>query len=60
MTYRPYPTPNLPGWFYSLKSKGADFLGGLVAKMLPSAGGPGSIPTQGTRSHMLQLRVYMP
>ena len=25
----------------------------------PSAGGPGSIPGQGTRSHMLQLRVHM-
>ena len=24
----------------------------------PSAGGPGSIPGQGTRSHMLQLRVH--
>ncbi|TEA42215.1 hypothetical protein DBR06_SOUSAS6810144, partial [Sousa chinensis] len=26
----------------------------------PSAGGPGSIPGQGTRSDMLQLRVHMP
>ena len=26
----------------------------------PSAGDPGSIPDQGTRPHMLQLRVYMP
>jgi len=26
----------------------------------PSAGGPGLIPSQGTRSHMLQLRVHMP
>ena len=26
----------------------------------PSAGGPGSIPGQGTRSHILQLRVRMP
>ena len=26
----------------------------------PSAGGLGSIPGQGTRSHMLQLRVLMP
>ncbi|TEA36668.1 hypothetical protein DBR06_SOUSAS310070, partial [Sousa chinensis] len=25
----------------------------------PNAGGPGSIPGQGTRSHMLQLRVHM-
>ena len=26
----------------------------------PSAGGPGLIPGQGARSHMLQLRVHMP
>ena len=26
----------------------------------PNAGGPGAIPSQGTRSHMLQLRVLMP
>ena len=26
----------------------------------PNAGGPGSIPGQGTRSHMLQPRVHMP
>ena len=26
----------------------------------PNAGGPGSIPGQGTRSHMPQLRVRMP
>ena len=25
-----------------------------------NAGGPGSIPGQGTRCHMLQLRVHMP
>ena len=25
----------------------------------PNAGGPGSIPGQGTRSHRLQLRVLM-
>ena len=25
----------------------------------PNAGGPGSIPGQGTRAHMLQLRVGM-
>ena len=25
----------------------------------PNAGGPGLIPGQGTRSHMLQLRVHM-
>ncbi|TEA37571.1 hypothetical protein DBR06_SOUSAS14910017, partial [Sousa chinensis] len=26
----------------------------------PNAGDPGSIPGQGTRSHMLQLRLHMP
>ena len=26
----------------------------------PNAGGPGLIPGQGTRSHMLQLRIPMP
>ncbi|TEA22649.1 hypothetical protein DBR06_SOUSAS14710042, partial [Sousa chinensis] len=26
----------------------------------PNAGGPGAIPGQGTRSHMLQLRVHVP
>ena len=38
-----------------------DFPGGPVAKPPHSnAGGPGSTPGQGTRSHMLQLRVHMP
>ena len=27
---------------------------------VPSAAGPGSIPGQGTRSHTLQLRIWMP
>ena len=26
----------------------------------PNAGGPGSIPGEETRSHMLQLRIHMP
>ena len=26
----------------------------------PSTGGPGLVPGQGSRSHMLQLRVHMP
>ena len=35
--------------------------GGLVAKTACSnAGGWGTIPGQGTRSHVLQLRVQMP
>ena len=38
-----------------------DFPGSLVAKICtPKAGGPGSIPNQGNRFHMLQLRVHMP
>ena len=38
-----------------------DFPGGLVAKTPCSQqGGLGSIPGQGTRPHMLQLRVCMP
>ena len=44
----------------SLNSTG-DFPHGAVAKTLSSQGrGPGSIPGQETRSHMLQLRVHMP
>ena len=38
-----------------------DFPGGLRIKQLklqaPSAVGPGSIPGQGTRAHMLQLKI---
>ena len=43
-----------------------DLPGGLLTKnwepdlQAPNAGGPGSIPGQGTRSHMLQLRAPMP
>ena len=38
-----------------------DFPGGLVLRLhAPIAGGLGSIPDQGTRSHMLQLKVLMP
>ena len=38
-----------------------DLPGSPVVKTLPSnAVGPGSIPGQGTRSHMPQLRVHMP
>ena len=38
-----------------------DFPGGLVLRLhAPIAGGLGSVPDQGTRSHMLQLKVLMP
>ena len=42
-------------WLWDLPS-------GPVARRLraSNAGGPGSITLQGTRSHMLQLRVHMP
>ena len=37
-----------------------DFPGASVTRLhAPKVGGLGSIPGQGTRSHMLQLRVYM-
>ena len=43
-----------------LKSWGRDFSSGPVAKILHSqCRGPGFNPSQGTRSHMLQLRVCM-
>ena len=42
-------------------TKTGNFPGVPVAKTLCSQyRGPGSILGQGTRSHMLQLRVYMP
>ena len=38
----------------------ADFPGGPVAKLhAPNAGGLGSIPFQGTRSHVPEQRVHM-
>ena len=40
------------------KGKGNDFLGGPVVKNPPAnAGDTGSIPGQGTRSHMPQLKT---
>ena len=44
--------------FLLLKSSHRDFPGGPVAKLhAANAGGLGSIPGQGTRSRMLQLRI---
>ena len=41
------------GILFSLKKEGRDFPGGPVVKnLLYNAGGPGSIPGQGTRSCM--------
>ena len=31
-----------------------------LKRHVPNAGGPGLIPGQGTKSHLLQLRVHMP
>ena len=46
---------------YEYKDNPQDFPGGPVAKTLCSQGRAlGSIPGQGTRSHMLQLRPCMP
>ena len=42
------------------KSTHGDFPSGPVAVCAPNAGGPGSIPGQGTRSQVLKLRVCMP
>ena len=43
---------------YYLKSFHGDFLGGPVVKIWAStAGGPGWIPGQETRSHMIQLNI---
>ena len=40
---------------YRVKDDIGDFPGGLVRLQAPSAEGPGLIPSQETRSHMLQL-----
>ena len=46
--------------FNCRKPEGWHFPGGPVAKIPPSnVGGPGSIPDQRTRSHMLQRGVCM-
>ena len=46
---------NLPA--YKLRGHSGGFPRGPVANIpSPNAGGPGSIPGQGTRSHMLQLK----
>ena len=43
------------------RTKEGDFPGGPVAKTLRSqCRGPGLIPGQGTRSHLLQLRAHIP
>ena len=46
--------------FHCKRRRPWDFPGGPVARTpAPNAGGLGSIPGQGTGSHMPQLRVHM-
>ena len=40
-------------------SRGTSLVAQWIRLCAPNAGGPGSIPGQGTRSHMPQLRVGM-
>ena len=45
----------------TVNHQGLEFTDGPVVKILPSnTESVGSVPGQGTRSHMLQLRVLMP
>ena len=41
-------------------ASGDSLVGQWLRRRTPYAGGPGSIPGQGTRFHMLQLRIGMP
>ena len=61
------PTSNSQAWHLgklALELKSSAVGTSLVVQWLKfgvsNAGGPGSIPGQGTRSHMLQLSVHMP
>ena len=45
---------------YNEKKKGTPLVVQGLRLHAPTAGTPGSIPGQGTRSHMPQLRVYTP
>ena len=49
-------------WNYSAikKNEGTSLVAQWVGLRTPNAGGPGSTPGQGTRSHVPQLRVHMP
>ena len=44
----------------NLRSPGTSLVVQWLRLHTPNAGGQGSIPGQGTRSHMLQLRAHMP
>ena len=58
-------TERYPMWMHTQrdnhkdKGRGTSLLVQWLSLHAPNAGGPGSIPSQGTRSHMLQLRVHM-
>ena len=46
---------------FPIKTALGDLLGGLAVKTsVTNTADPGPIPSQGTRSHMLQLRVHTP
>ena len=48
-------------YIFKQKQHGGDFPGAPVVRLCaPSAGGLGSLPGQGTRSHLRQLRVCRP
>ena len=47
------------GWKTDLKALGTSLVVQWLRLWAPNAGGPGSIPGQGTRSHMPQLRPHM-
>ena len=42
-----------------IQKRGTSLVVQWLRLCVPNAGGPGLIPAQGTRSHMLQLRVSM-
>ena len=61
MSYK-FSITNSVIWNIKISQTKTSFIGtSLVVQQLrlcaPNAGGPGSIPGQGTRSHMLQLKV---
>ena len=50
---------NKEPWTFKKGKTGASLVVQGLRSPAPSAGGPGSIPDPGTRSHMLQLRIGM-
>ena len=54
-----YPTNQIPG-IHGKERKGTSLVAQRLRLPAPNSGGPNSIPGQGTRSHMQELRVGMP